>query len=190
MKKYKCLASDYSFFKKGHIYQEEYTPYPDHASVKICLELRPERWEEVKEETSKEPLDLTKILKGCEGQTFYCTILGEVTLDIILDNRKCPIEVSSVNTGSFTSITKEGFYLNSEFGECILFPSKENRDWGTFKPKIPFGTFKPKIPFGTPVMVSNNGTHWKLKKYNEILQNTYIVPVDKFDFSNFEANKY
>ena len=39
-------------------------------------------------------------------------------------------------------------------------------------------------------MVSNNGTHWKLKKYNEILQNTYIVPVDKFDFSNFEANKY
>ena len=43
---------------------------------------------------------------------------------------------------------------------------------------------------GTPVMVSNNGTHWKLKKYNEVLQNKYIVPVDKFDFSNFEANKY
>ena len=180
MKKYKCLASDYTFFKKGQVYQEDYTPYHNCTSVKICRELRPERWEEVKEETSKEPLDLTKILKGCEGQTFYCTILGEVTLDRILDNRECPIEVSSINTGSFTSITKEGFYLNSEFGECILFPSKENRDWGTFKPKI---------PFGTPVMVSNNGTHWKLKKYNEILQNTYIVPVDKFDFSNFEANK-
>ena len=181
MKKYKCLASDYSFFKKGQIYQEDYTPYHNHASVKICWELRPERWEEVKEEIPKEPLDLTKILKGCEGQTFYCTIYGDVILNRILDNRECPIEVSSINTGSFTSITKEGFYLNSEFGECILFPSKENRDWGTFKPKI---------PFGTPVMVSNNGTHWKLKKYNEILQNTYIVPVDKFDFSNFEANKY
>ena len=181
MKKYKCLASDYSFFKKGQIYQEDYTPYSCHASVKICQETRPDRWEEVKEETPKEPLDLTKILKGCEGQTFYFTIFGEVTLDRILNNRECPIEVSSVNTGSFTSITKEGFYLNSEFGECILFPSKENRDWSTFKPKI---------PFGTPVMVSNNGTHWKLKKYNEILQNTYIVPVDKFDFSNFEANKY
>ena len=181
MKKYKCLSSDYTFFKKGQVYQEDYIPHPNHTSVKICRELLPERWEEVKEETSKEPLDLTKILKGCEGQTFYCTILGEVTLDIILDNRKCPIEVSSVNTGSFTSITKEGFYFNSEFGECILFPSKENRDWSTFKPKI---------PFDTPVMVSNNGTHWKLKKYNEILQNTYIVPVDRFDFSNFEANKY
>ena len=38
MKKYKCLASDYSFFKKGQIYQEENTPNPDHASVKKCLE--------------------------------------------------------------------------------------------------------------------------------------------------------
>ena len=78
-------------------------------------------------------------------------------------------------------LTKEGLFFQGMSGECVLFPSKENRDWSTFKPKI---------PFGTPVMVSNNGTHWKLKKYNEILQNTYIVPVDKFDFSNFEANKY
>ena len=38
-------------------------------------------------------------------------------------------------------------------------------------------------------MTSNNGNYWKLKKYNEILRNTYIVPVDKFDFSNFKANK-
>ena len=181
MKKYKCLASDYTFFKKGQVYQEDYTPYSYHTSVKICQETRPDSWEEVKEETPKEPLDLTKILEGCEGQTFYCTILGEVTLDRILKYKKCPIELSSIETGSLTSTTEEGFYLNSEFGECILFPSKENRDWSTFKPKI---------PFGTPVMISNNGTHWKLKKYNEILQNTYIVPVDKFDFSNFEANKY
>lgn len=181
MKKYKCLASDYTFFKKGQVYQEDYTPYHNHASVKICRELRPERWEEVKEETSKEPLDLTKILKGCEGQTFYCTILGEVTLDRIMEKLKCPIEISPTNKQYYTYVTKEGFFYNDCSGECILFPSKENRDWSTFKTKI---------PFGTPVMVSNNGTHWKLKKYNEILQNTYIVPVDKFDFSNFEANKY
>ena len=66
MKKYKCLASDYTFFKKGQIYQEDYTPYHNHASVKICWELRPERWEEVKEETSKMKVlkkGLTKILK-------------------------------------------------------------------------------------------------------------------------------
>ena len=183
MKKYKLKdsATGYGIYVTGKIYTADFIPSGYSIPVSHFVKEYPNDWEEVKEETPKEPLDLTKILKGCEGQTFYCTILAEVTLDRILDCRECPIEVSSVNTGSFTSITKEGFYRNSEFGECILFPSKENRDWSTFKPKI---------PFGTPVMVSNNGTHWKLKKYNEILQNTYIVPVDKFDFSNFEANKY
>ena len=182
MKKYKCLASDYTFFKKGQVYQEDYTPYHNHTSVKICRELRPERWEEVKEETPKGPLDLTKILKGCEGQTFYCTILGEVTLITTTEKEgKYPIRIASDKTSTDALLSKEGLYLlDEDTSECILFPSKENRDWSTFKPKF---------PFGTPVMVSNNGTHWKLKKYNEILRNTYIVPVDKFDFSNFEANK-
>lgn len=183
MKKYKCLASDYSFFKKGQVYQEDYTPYHNHTSVKICRELRPEGWEEVKEETPKGPLDLTKILKGCEGQTFYCTILGEVTLITTTEKEgKYPIRITSDKTSTDALLSKEGLYLLDECtSECILFPSKENRDWSTFKPKI---------PFGTPVMVSNNGTYWKLKKYNGFLQNTYIVPVDKFDFSNFAANKH
>ena len=181
MKKYKCLASDYTFFKKGQVYQEDYTPYHNHASVKICRELRPERWEEVKEETTKEPLDLTKILKGCEGQTLYSMISGDVTLKEIYTPSDYPIKLVTVNSERINSVTKQGLHFSFSQGECILFPSKENRDWSTFKPKI---------PFGTPVMVSNNGTHWKLKKYNEILQNTYIVPADKFDFSNLEANKY
>ena len=183
MKKYKCLTSDYTFFKKGQVYQEDYTPYHNHASVKICWELRPERWEEVKEENSKKPLDLTKILKGCEGQTFYCTILGEVTLVTTTNGKgRYPIKITSDRTHTDVLLSKEGLYISYEdTSECILFPSRENRDWSTFKPKI---------PFGAPVMVSDSGTYWKLKKYNETLQNTYIVPVDRFDFSNFEANKH
>ena len=177
MKKYKCLTSDYGYFTQGKIYQEDFIPLLNHHSIKDYVKLYPNEWEEI-----PESLDLTKILKGCEGQTFYCTILGEVTL--ITTNKRSgryPIIVTSDKTSTEVLLTKEGLYLvDEDTSECILFPSKENRDWSTFKPKI---------PFGTPVMVSNNGTHWKLKKYNEILRNTYIVPVDKFDFSNFEANK-
>ena len=67
---------------------------------------------------------------------------------------------------------------------CIIFPSFDNRDWATFeKPAKP-------IEFGTPIMTSNNGTHWKLKKYSDNITQKYIVPVDKFDFTNFENNKY
>ena len=182
MKKYKCVSNDMYPFKQNEIYSGDFIVPWYLCTVETYVALSPERWEEVKEETPKEPLDLTKILKGCEGQTFYCTILGEVTL-ITTNKRsgKYPILVTSDKTSTDALLSKEGLYLiDEDTSECILFPSKENRDWSTFKPKF---------PFGTPVMVSNNGTHWKLKKYNEILQNTYIVPVDKFDFSNFEANK-
>lgn len=181
MKKYKCLTNYTYPFKQNEIYSEDFIVPGYRHTVETYVALSPERWEEVKEENPKKPLDLTKILKGCEGQIFYCTVLGEVTLDRVNAENEYPIGLSAVNSETFTSLSKEGVYLLDECGECILFPSKENRDWSTFKPKI---------TFGTPVMISNNGTHWKLKTYNEILQNTYIVPVDKFDFSNFEANKY
>ena len=186
MKKYKCLADDMYPFIQNEIYSGDFIAPRYLCTVENYVAIFPKKWEEVKEEevkeeTPKKPLDLTKILKGCEGQTLYCTLLGEVTLDRILDYKEYPIELCSIKTKSITTLSKEGIYLLDECGECILFPSKENRDWSTFKPKI---------PFGTPVMVSNNGTYWKLKKYNGFLQNTYIVPVDKFDFSNFEANKY
>ena len=182
MKKYKCVSGDMYPFKQNEIYSGDFIVPGYRCTVETYVALSPERWEEVKEETPKEPLDLTKILKGCEGQTFYCTILGEVTLITTTEgNERYPIKVVSNKTHTDILLSKEGLYfLDEETSECILFPSKENRDWSTFKPKF---------PFGTPVMVSNNGTHWKLKKYNEILRNTYIVPVDKFDFSNFEANK-
>lgn len=183
MKKYKLKdsATGYDIFAKGKIYTADFISPGYSMPVSHFVKEYPSDWEEVKEETPKDPLDLTKILKGCEGQIFYCTVLGEVTLDRVNAESEYPIEISAVNSETITSLSKKGIYLLDECGECILFPSKENRDWSTFKSKI---------PFGTPVMVSNNGTHWKLKKYNEILQNTYVVPVDKFDFSNFEANKY
>ena len=185
MKKYKLKdsATGYHIYNKGKIYTADFIPSGYSIPVSYFVEKYPHDWEEVKEETHKEPLDLTKILKGCEGQTFYCTILGEVTLITTTEKEgNYPIRITSDKTSTDAILSKEGLYLLDECtSECILFPSKENRDWSTFKPKI---------PFGTPVMVSNNGTHWKLKKYNEILQNTYIVPVDRFDFSNFEANKY
>ena len=181
MRKYKCVSNNMYPFKRDEIYSGDFIAPRYPYDVETSATLFPKRWEEVKEETPKEPLDLTKILKGCEGQTFYSVISGEVTLDQICSSSEYPIKVVTVSSKTTNSVTAQGLHFSFTPGECILFPSKENRDWSTFKPKI---------PFGTPVMISNNGTHWKLKKFNGILQNTYIVPVDKFDFSNFEANKY
>ena len=87
-----------------------------------------------------ENLDLTKILEGCPyGTRFYCTEYGEVILTGI------DIKVRDYNPIKLLAISKKGhfdmaFYLSKEGknnylsdGECLLFPSKEQRDWSKFK---------------------------------------------------------
>ena len=81
-----------------------------------------------------ENIDLTKILKNCpEGTTFYTTVWGEVSFVEILENNK--IFAFSIDTAiGILSLTKEGCYLDKYYDtECIIFPSKDQRDWNKFK---------------------------------------------------------
>ena len=80
-----------------------------------------------------ENIDLTKILKDCpEGTKLYSTIHGEVTLiDSNDTSQHYPISVR-LNDNTVEIFTYEGKLLNKFDGECILFPSKEQRDWSKF----------------------------------------------------------
>ena len=79
-----------------------------------------------------ENIDLTKILKDCpEGWKLYSPISGEVEFSAIEES-----EIYSINVRcqkrKFT-FSKEGYYyLEVKDAECILFPSKEQRDWSKF----------------------------------------------------------
>lgn len=71
-------------------------------------------------------LDLVAILKDCtSGTPLYSTICGEVTFQGI--NQDSPFSICT-NHGTYTT---EGKYF-SDRGECVLFPSKEQRDWSKF----------------------------------------------------------
>lgn len=80
-----------------------------------------------------ERIDLAKILKDCpEGTKLYSTIHGEVSL--ITNNsvsQHYPIAVR-LNDETVEIFTSEGKLLNKFDGECILFPSKEQKDWNKF----------------------------------------------------------
>lgn len=78
-------------------------------------------------------IDLTEILKDCkEGTKLYCTLLGEVEFVCIEDDCKVTqIVVCDKYTDEY-KFTKEGKYYNVEDGECLLFPSKDQRDWSKF----------------------------------------------------------
>ena len=74
-------------------------------------------------------VNIENILKKCPlGTTLYSPILGECTF-VGTD----PIKVKAHNGNSYT-FTPYGKYIL--FGvkdtECVLFPSKENRDWNKF----------------------------------------------------------
>lgn len=141
-------------------------------------------------------LDLTKILKGCEGMTFYHTLIGDyVTLCDIIPDSEHPIRYNYKGAGK-GSVSQCGKHWNNyPDGECVFFPSKEQRDWSKFK-KL--------LAVDTPVMVSNDCTSWSLRFYagnnscflnghksdKQVKDNwRYIVPVSEFDFENPESNK-
>ena len=88
-----------------------------------------------------ENIDLTKILEGCpKGIAFYHTVYGTVLFDSIDLDSEYPIRFI-VGKKAIYNITKSGLAISDYEGECVLFPSKYQRDWSKFvrfwdKPKI------------------------------------------------------
>ena len=81
-----------------------------------------------------ENIDLTKILKDCPaGTKLYSTIFGDVKFSHIFKDSDCPIVLHTYKVG-VTFVSKHGRH-NIDYeneGECVLFPSKEQRDWSKF----------------------------------------------------------
>ena len=80
-----------------------------------------------------ENIDLTKILKNCpKGTKFYSLVHGEVTFVGINEMSKdYPIEI--ILTGGLIYYYMANGKLDKFYkGECILFPSKDQRDWSKF----------------------------------------------------------
>ena len=87
-------------------------------------------------------INVAEKLKGCpKGTKLYSPLFGEVEF--------VRIEIGSIivkvlDNGipySNVTFTAEGKLYNIEQSECLLFPSKDNRDWNKFN--LTVNTFKP-----------------------------------------------
>ena len=81
-----------------------------------------------------ENLNLVEILKDCpEGTKLYSTTYGYVELIRVNQNDDViyPIEIK-LSDDSITSVTTDGRLCEYYNAECVLFPSKEQRDWSKF----------------------------------------------------------
>ena len=123
-----------------------------------------------------ENIDLTKILKNCPvGTKLYSPIYGEIYFEEMRSNGKYPI-ITITKSIYAATFTKEGFYYADEDGECILFPSKEQRDWSKFTaPWYKREKFDPKT----------------LKAFDRVLVRNYKTTKWRCEhFSHFDGDNY
>ena len=91
-----------------------------------------------------EKLNLVEILKNCpKGTKLYSPLYGDVEFVCVLQNEgvEYPIQ-TKISDDALDGFTKDGRMFAEYKGECMLFPSREERDWSNFKPKQP--KFDPK----------------------------------------------
>ena len=131
-----------------------------------------------------ENLNLIEILKDCpEGTKLYSPIYGDVGFIKVRLNSSSdyPIEIRLSND-SADDLTIDGRLFAEYNGECMLFPSREQRDWSKFKPKK--SKFDPKAlkPFDkvlvrdsdeTALVVDADETRWKCALYSHERGNEY-----------------
>ena len=126
-----------------------------------------------------ENIDLTKILKDCpKGWKLYSPLCGEVKFDSITENSEFPITVLNETMGIY--LTREGTYCTGiEEAECILFPSKDQRDWSKFTaPWYKKDKFDPKtLKAFDRVLVRHECYHrWRCEFYSYIYDDNGSYP--------------
>lgn len=106
-----------------------------------------------------EKLNLIDILKDCpKGTILYSPLVGEVILTYVsVDDKNYPITTIAKDTKEYFSFTSDGRYYNEEpNSECILFPSKDCRDWSKFN-------------VSTNVLKTGDHVLWRTKDDDEFL---------------------
>ena len=115
-----------------------------------------------------ENIDLTKILKDCpEGWEFWCDNFGKVKFKYIDKSYDEPILVKRTD-GYNAYYTEEGWCSIDFPASCLLWPSKDCRDWSKFTaPWYKKEKFNPKTlqPYDK-VLVKYLDNPWKVDFYS------------------------
>lgn len=83
-----------------------------------------------------ENLDLAEILKGCpRGTKLYSPLCGEVALDSV-DEDYIYYPIKANRDGLQLTFARDGRFHRKFNGECMLYPSKDQRDWSKFKAPV------------------------------------------------------
>lgn len=126
-----------------------------------------------------ENIDLTKILKDCpKGFKLYSLVYGEVEFQKIELGLTLPIVIKLKNK-IIERCGPYGKLLDNYDGECILFPSKTQRDWSKFTaPWYKKDRFDPKTlkPFDNVLVRDNCESEWQCDLFSYITDDSEGFP--------------
>ena len=127
-----------------------------------------------------ENLNLVEILKDCpKGTKLYSPVYEYVELVSVslVECAKYPIEIKD-RYGVSDGITKDGRIYEEFQGECMLFPSKEQRDWSKFKVKSNKPKFDPKTlkPYDKVLVRDGDLGNWKNVFFSYIIERETCYP--------------
>lgn len=118
-----------------------------------------------------ENIDLTKILMDCpKGWKLWSPIFGEIEFYSIVEKVRYPIMLSCKK--GIIWFSKDGLFdIENEDAECILFPSKDQRDWSKFiAPWFKRKRFDPKTlkPFDKVLVRNDCSEMWRCNFFSHI----------------------
>lgn len=126
-----------------------------------------------------ENLNLVEILKDCpKGTKLYSTVFGDVEfMKVFQEKVFYPIEIK-LNNNLIENLTKDGRIFTEYSGECLLFPSKDQRDWSKFKVKKPIFDPKTLQPFDKVLVRLAKDNIWNatlFSHHNKYLRYPFIT---------------
>ena len=123
-------------------------------------------------------MNIAEILKECpKGTKLYSPIYGELELEEVKDEQNFSIYCITKKR-ELDAFTREGrIYSDYPDAECVLFPSKDQRDWNKFIVPDQVNDQKPKIelkPFDKVLVRDSNYGKWECDIFNHIDNGIYI----------------
>lgn len=127
-------------------------------------------------------MNIAKILKYCpKGTKLYSTVFGEVKFSEVYPNNTIVVIIKDDFKRVFN---KDGSY--SEYGECVLFPAKDQKDWSKFRLPVKKGDIM--MSDGRAFIISDDYADTVMGAYHK-----YICGIDamgKFKVSQSNRNHW
>lgn len=112
-------------------------------------------------------VNIAEILKYCpQGMKLYSPVCGDCVLDYVDLDKMYSIRVIICSNGARQTFTNEGLIIAKQEGaKCLLFPSKNQRDWSKFRIPVKRGDIMMDMDGNCPFIASGEVTENGFPKY-------------------------